>query len=267
MDGNGNGKVVINLATGLEDPERVTVAFLVAGAAATAGKDVTMFLTKEAVRLAVPGVAEGVACEGCPSLPTLATPVRGSRRSPARLSSTASTHASSPRTTSSRPRPDSAAQRRSGSGSVMTARRSSATDLGDTLVAALAERDFDRLAGTLAPDVRMRALIPPGPIELSGAKPAAARFATWFGESDGLELVRSGSDEVGDRLHVFYRLRVKRPGDPWKVIEQHLFCALDEGRIAALDLLCSGFRLDRGHHHVTSTPMARGGREAAPLRG
>jgi hypothetical protein len=28
-----NGRVVVNLATGLEDPERVTVAFLVAGAA------------------------------------------------------------------------------------------------------------------------------------------------------------------------------------------------------------------------------------------
>ena len=73
MEGNGNGKVVINLAAGMEDPERVTVAFLVAGAAATAGKDVTMVLTKEAVRLALPGVAEGVACEGCPPLPTLAT--------------------------------------------------------------------------------------------------------------------------------------------------------------------------------------------------
>jgi len=132
----------------------------------------------------------------------------------------------------------------------MTVRRSSATDLGDALIAALAERDFDRLARTLAPDVRMRALIPPGPIDLSGAKPAAARFATWFGESDGLELVHSGSDELGDRLHVFYRLRVKRPGDPWKIIEQHLFCALDKGRITALDLVCSGFRLDRGHHHM-----------------
>ena len=64
MDGNGNGKVVVNLATGLEDPEKVLVAFLVAGAAATAGKDVTMFLTKEAVRLAVPGVAVGVASAG-----------------------------------------------------------------------------------------------------------------------------------------------------------------------------------------------------------
>ena len=73
MDGNGNAKVVVNLATGLEDSERVTVAFLVAGAAAAAGKSVTMFLTKEAVRLALPGVAEGVACDGCPPLATLAT--------------------------------------------------------------------------------------------------------------------------------------------------------------------------------------------------
>ena len=64
-------KVVINLATGLEDPERVTVAFLVGGAAAEQGKQVAMFLTKEAVRLAAPGLAEAVACDGCPPLSRL----------------------------------------------------------------------------------------------------------------------------------------------------------------------------------------------------
>jgi predicted peroxiredoxin len=64
-------KVLINLATGLEDSERVTVAFLVAGAALERGRDVAMFLTKEAVRLAVPGHAEGVACDGCPPLARL----------------------------------------------------------------------------------------------------------------------------------------------------------------------------------------------------
>ena len=67
-DGN---KVVINLATGLEDAERVTVAFLVGGAAVEQGKQVTMFLTKEAVRLALPGGAEATACEGCPPLSRL----------------------------------------------------------------------------------------------------------------------------------------------------------------------------------------------------
>ena len=38
-------KVLINLATGLDDGERVTVAFLVAGAAWERGREVAMFLT------------------------------------------------------------------------------------------------------------------------------------------------------------------------------------------------------------------------------
>ena len=64
-------KVLINLATGLEDPERVTVAFLVGGAAVQRGDASAMWLTKEAVRLALPGHAEAVACDGCPPLPRL----------------------------------------------------------------------------------------------------------------------------------------------------------------------------------------------------
>jgi predicted peroxiredoxin len=66
-----NAKVVVNLATGLEDAERVTVAFLVGGAALEQGKKVAMFLTKEAVRLGLPGYGEGTACDGCPPLPRL----------------------------------------------------------------------------------------------------------------------------------------------------------------------------------------------------
>ncbi len=62
------GKAVISLTTGLEDPERVTVAFLVAVGAAESGRPTLMFLTKEAARLAVAGVATAVACDGCPSL-------------------------------------------------------------------------------------------------------------------------------------------------------------------------------------------------------
>ncbi len=64
-------KAAISLTTGLEDAERVTVAFLVAVGAAESGRPTMMFLTKEAVRLVVPGVAVGTACEGCPSLAQL----------------------------------------------------------------------------------------------------------------------------------------------------------------------------------------------------
>ena len=65
------GKAVISLTTGLEDPEKVTVAFLVAVGAAEAGRPTLMFQAKEAVRLALAGVATGVACDGCPPLPDL----------------------------------------------------------------------------------------------------------------------------------------------------------------------------------------------------
>lgn len=65
------GKAVISLTTGLEDPEKVTVAFLVALGAAESGRPTLMFQAKEAVRLALAGVATAVACDGCPALPEL----------------------------------------------------------------------------------------------------------------------------------------------------------------------------------------------------
>src|SRR4029079_11243496 len=65
------GKAVISLTTGLEDSEKVTVPFLVAVGAAETGRPTLMFLTKEAVRLAVEGVAQGVASQGSPPLQDL----------------------------------------------------------------------------------------------------------------------------------------------------------------------------------------------------
>jgi predicted peroxiredoxin len=71
MATNASGKVVINLTTGLEDAERVMIAFLVGTAALEQGKQVAMFLTKEAVRVGLPGYADAVACDGCPPLSRL----------------------------------------------------------------------------------------------------------------------------------------------------------------------------------------------------
>jgi len=65
------GKAVINLATGHEDADRVTVAFLVATAGLEAGKQVVMFLTKEAVRLATPGYADAIESAGAPPVAKL----------------------------------------------------------------------------------------------------------------------------------------------------------------------------------------------------
>ncbi len=63
--------VLVNLATGMEDAERVTIAFLVATAAQGKDKRAAIWLTKDAVRLALPGGATGEACDGCPPLERL----------------------------------------------------------------------------------------------------------------------------------------------------------------------------------------------------
>ena len=56
--------VVVNLSSGPERPEQVTVAFVVADSAVSSGKRVALFLTSEAVRLALEGTAEGIAVDG-----------------------------------------------------------------------------------------------------------------------------------------------------------------------------------------------------------
>ncbi len=66
-----NNKAVINLATGHEDADKVTIAFLVATAALTKGKQVAMFLTKEAVRLGLPGYADAIETAGAPPVQRL----------------------------------------------------------------------------------------------------------------------------------------------------------------------------------------------------
>jgi predicted peroxiredoxin len=65
-------KVVVNLATGMEDAERVMIALLVATAAQGQGKQVIIWCTKDAVHLGLPGTAVGSHCTGCPPLERLA---------------------------------------------------------------------------------------------------------------------------------------------------------------------------------------------------
>ena len=67
----GNGKVLINLATGMEDGERVLISLLVATAAQQQGKQVRIWATKDAVRLGLPDSLQGVVCNGCPPLEKL----------------------------------------------------------------------------------------------------------------------------------------------------------------------------------------------------
>ena len=57
---SNNGRVVVGCTHGEQDPDRVVVAYLTAGAALDQGKDVVMWLTVEGVRLGLRGYADRI---------------------------------------------------------------------------------------------------------------------------------------------------------------------------------------------------------------
>jgi predicted peroxiredoxin len=58
-----NGRVIVGCSHGEEDPDRVTVSYLTAGAALDQGKHVVMWLTAEGVRLALRGYVDPIRAE------------------------------------------------------------------------------------------------------------------------------------------------------------------------------------------------------------
>jgi hypothetical protein len=117
--------------------------------------------------------------------------------------------------------------------------------VGGVFLEALANRDYRRMASTLAPEVRFRAMLPPGPMDQAGRVTVADTFGSWFGTADEFEVVDAAVGEVGGRLHLSWRLRVRPApfgiGDGWHVIEQQAYADTGDS-IESLDLLCSGFR-------------------------
>jgi predicted peroxiredoxin len=71
VDATAGNKAVINLTTGGEDAETVTLAFLTGVGALAGGRQVTTFLTREAVRLAQAGNAETIEWAGGPPMSKL----------------------------------------------------------------------------------------------------------------------------------------------------------------------------------------------------
>ena len=109
------------------------------------------------------------------------------------------------------------------------------------IAAAVAGRDSARLAAAVTGTVRLRALLPGGPIEEHGRDAVVARFGRWFAGMDTVDLVESAGEAVADRLLIHYRLDLAQPGTRW-ACTQTLVCKIDDGRLATIDLLCSGFR-------------------------
>jgi TusA-related sulfurtransferase len=112
--------------------------------------------------------------------------------------------------------------------------------VGEEFIAALANRDSRRLEDCFRPDAHLRALVPRGPQDHVGAATLAATFKKWFGDADTLQILEKSSVRIGGRLHLRYRFREGYSDGDSEVIEQNAFCDVEDGRIRAMDLVCSG---------------------------
>lgn len=114
----------------------------------------------------------------------------------------------------------------------------------------LTAQDFTQLGGALAAGARLRALVPKGSLEWTGAEQIADTFARWFGDTEDFDPVEATIGEVGGRLHLRWRLRLQaaRLGPGWFTVEQQAYADTDDdGRISRLDLLCTGYRPEGGN--------------------
>ena len=79
-------------------------------------------------------------------------------------------------------------------------------------------------------------------------------FRSWFGTADRFEVVDATVGEIGGRLQMTWRLRLRPApfdiGASWHVIEQHAFLDVAD-TISTIDLVCSGFRAESTHDTPT----------------
>jgi len=113
---------------------------------------------------------------------------------------------------------------------------------------ALAANDFERLAAVLDDDASLCALLPRGFCEWHGAAEIRTAFEGWFGDVEEFEVADASIGQVGSRLQLRWRVRVRGPrfGAEAMVCEQHVYAdTAPNGRIRSMSLLCSGFCQER----------------------
>jgi hypothetical protein len=112
-------------------------------------------------------------------------------------------------------------------------------DIGERWAAALEAADFAGLGRCLAPDVRLRAVLPSRFADASGRDEAMVLLRQWLGGECGFAVLAASSGMVGEVLQLGYRVRIFGP-EPC-LMEQHAYGRVGANGIADLRLVCSGW--------------------------
>ena len=119
--------------------------------------------------------------------------------------------------------------------------------LGSDFARALAEKDAPRLSRLFAPELDFRAMTPRKTWQAHTADDVLEIvFGRWFEDGDRIDsLERLETDSFADRERVGYRLAVSNPEGHF-LVEQQAYLSEgtgeDEGKIAWMRVLCSGYR-------------------------
>jgi hypothetical protein len=112
----------------------------------------------------------------------------------------------------------------------------------ERLLAGIAARDHEAIASCFDPGARLRVLTPRQVREEDGVDAIAARYRHWLDPLEEFEVVASSATPVADRVRVLYHFRGRDPEHGPQENEHAGYARVEDGRVAALDLTCTGFR-------------------------
>jgi TusA-related sulfurtransferase len=129
--------------------------------------------------------------------------------------------------------------------------------VGESYVEALTARDFKALEQLFQPGVHFQGLVPSGLRNGATASEAVGWLQRWFGDKDTIDILQSGIEMVQDVLSLHYRLRVHDRYSGWQVIEQNAYAVLEDGKIAVMRLVCSGFQTIRINDRAKANDVSK----------
>jgi len=115
------------------------------------------------------------------------------------------------------------------------------TAVVEELLRAIRARDLERIGACFAPEARLRVLTPRDLREANGPEEIGARFRAWF-SLEPFSVIDGDVVQIADRVRLRYRFHGRDAVKGWQENEHTAYATVVDGRIAALNLTCSGFR-------------------------
>ena len=117
------------------------------------------------------------------------------------------------------------------------------TSAGERFARAVAARDADALAATMADGIDFQALTPGRHWQGFSPRQIAEEIVLgmWFGPGAAITGLDVTTGEVGGRQHVAYRLQVTRDGLGY-LVEQQAYYDTEGDQISWMRVLCAGYQ-------------------------